>query len=36
VILLFPPGIVRWRPELVPEAEVRVGQAIGDLSPDRA
>jgi len=36
VILLFPPGIVRWRPGLVPEAEVRVGQAIGDLSPDRA
>jgi phosphatidylserine decarboxylase len=32
VILLFEPGRVRWRPEVKPEAVVRMGQALGDAT----
>ena len=33
VILLFGPGRVAWSPELVPEAMVRMGGAIGNILP---
>ncbi|HEX6203930.1 MAG TPA: archaetidylserine decarboxylase [Thermoanaerobaculia bacterium] len=33
VILLFGPGRVAWSPELVPEATVRMGRAIGNILP---
>jgi phosphatidylserine decarboxylase len=33
VILLFGPGRVAWSPELVPEAMVRMGRAIGNILP---
>ena len=32
VIVLFGPGVVRWRDSLVPEATVRMGQAIGEVT----
>jgi len=32
VVVLFGPGRVRWSPELVPEAEVRMGRRIGTLA----
>lgn len=35
VILLFGPGRVAWSPELVPEAMVRMGRAIGNILPAR-
>jgi phosphatidylserine decarboxylase len=36
VILLFGPGRVAWSPELVPEAAVRMGAAIGNILPAAA
>jgi len=33
VILLFPPGMVTWDPDLVPGSPVRMGQRIGGLAP---
>lgn len=36
VILLFAPGRVAWSPELVPEAVVRMGRAIGNILPAAA
>ncbi len=32
VILLFPPGRVRWLPQLAEGSPIRVGEAIGELS----
>jgi phosphatidylserine decarboxylase len=35
VILLAPPGMVGWRPQLGPQVPVRVGQALGTLAKVR-
>ncbi len=35
VIVLFGPGAVTWRAALAPEAEVRMGQAIGDAAREQ-
>jgi hypothetical protein len=35
-VLLLPPGMGRWQPELQSGRVLRMGELIGELLPDRA